>query len=345
MNAEWEQFLRDAGARIVDSEAQDFGDVDGERAASLSKAVLIDLSDIAIIRACGADALAFLNSQLTNDLGSLGADHHMLAAYCEPKGRVITLFRIWRDGEDLLLMMPAGLVQPVVERLRRYVLRAKVSLTTDESLIAFGFVGPETRAALGATSTVGPDQIFRSNRFTALAVPGITERFLLVAVYSARQELWEHLHRKASCAGTRIWRWHDIQAGLPTVLTATSEAFVPQMLNLDQLGGISFAKGCYPGQEIVARMHYLGKLKQRLYRLSVSTDKAPPPGTKIYAPDHGEQAVGTVVTAVSVEAGRVDLLAVVQIASAADDSIVLGRPDGPRLKVESLPANCAVAAG
>jgi folate-binding protein YgfZ len=133
------------------------------------------------------------------------------------------------------------------------------------------------------------------------------------------------------------WEWLDLQAGVPTITEPTREAFVPQMANLDLIGGLSFSKGCYPGQEIVARMHYLGRLKQRMYLAHVTTDAPPQPGDKLYSTDLGTQASGTVVNAAPSPTGGYDLLAVMQIESADQQAMHWKTPDGPVLEMLELP--------
>jgi len=335
MEDEWKAFLVGNGARVVDDIVLDFGNIAEERRAGLESAAIVDLSDYyAVIRAAGSDALSFLNGQLTNDLRSLDDRHHLLAAYCNPKGRAIALLRIWRDGDDWLLLLPASLAQAVCERLRQYILRAKVTLGVDTTLATFGVVGPKADTILQNAEGINVPsvgELIRTVESTILGIDGVVSRFLIVAPVAARQTRWLAYRRRAVASGLRLWRWHDVQAGQPTVLPPTSEAFVPQMLNLDRLGGIHFNKGCYPGQEIVARMHYLGKLKQRLYRLFLPGDAPPVPGTEIYAERFGEQSAGTVVDAVTMEDGRIDLLAVVQIANAESDTLHLASPHGPKL--------------
>jgi len=335
MEDEWKAFMVGDGAKVVDDLVLDFGNIAEERRASLESAAVVDLSDYyAVIRAAGADALSFLNGQLTNDLRSLDERHHLLAAYCNPKGRAIVLLRIWRDGDDWLMLLPASLAQPVCERLRRYILRAKVTLGVDSTLATFGLIGPKTDSVLQTieginTPSVG--ELDRADASAILGIDGVVPRCFIVTPVATRKDHWLAYRGHVLVSGLRLWRWHDVQAGQPTVLPPTSEEFVPQMLNLDRLGGIHFNKGCYPGQEIVARMHYLGKLKQRLYRLFLPGDAPPVPGTEIYAERFGEQSAGVVVDAVTIEDGRIDLLAVVQISSAESDTLHLASPHGPML--------------
>jgi folate-binding protein YgfZ len=150
--------------------------------------------------------------------------------------------------------------------------------------------------------------------------------------------LWRRLARQANPVGADCWSWLDIQAGVPEVLPETVEAFVPQMVNLEALDGISYKKGCYPGQEVVARMHYLGKLKRRMYRAHASTETVPAPGDNLYSPTETDQSVGKVVEAQPNPNGGVDLLAVIQIATAdAGDVRLAANDDGARLEFQDLP--------
>ncbi|MBI2289829.1 MAG: folate-binding protein YgfZ, partial [Betaproteobacteria bacterium] len=141
----------------------------------------------------------------------------------------------------------------------------------------------------------------------------------------------------AAPVGPAVWDWLDIRAGIPFITPATQDQFVPQMANLDAIGGVSFNKGCYPGQEIVARMHYLGRLKQRMYLASVAADEAPQPGDKLYSADTGEQSCGMIVNAAAAPDGGFDMLAVMQIESAQRGEVHWKSPDGPRLKFSDLP--------
>lgn len=144
--------------------------------------------------------------------------------------------------------------------------------------------------------------------------------------------------------GARCWAWLDIMAGIPTVYPQTSERFLPQAANLDLLGGINFRKGCYTGQEIIARLRYLGKLKQRMYRAHADTERVPEPGANLYGASAGAQAVGTVVDAQPSPQGGCDLLAVAYIDSVQGEALRLSEPVGPELALQPLPYALAESA-
>jgi len=206
------------------------------------------MNTLSTIAVTGADAFEFLQGQLTNDLNRLRAEDEILAAWCNPKGRVICLFRIARDGDDYLLSLPTELADAVVKRMTMFRFRAKVDLAVEQA----------TPAKLGIHGSV------------------------------------------------EDWRVDNLRKGIPEIGTAQSEEFTPHMLNLDLLGAASIDKGCYPGQEVVARTHYRGKTKRRMLRFESEIPVSA--GDKVLA---GDRAVGDVVNAIDN-----DLLAVVPLEKA-----------------------------
>lgn len=338
----WDEFLNHRGAHRRDGVVQHFGDPERERRAARDGNVLVDLSHLALIQAAGPDAKTFLNGQLTNDIQRIDASHSQLSAWCSPKGRMLALFRIFAGPDGYLMQLPAGMRDEILKRLRVYILRAKVTLTAaDEQFVRLGVAGPDARAiVLDATGVApeGEDACARSEIATVLRLPGFHPRFELLVPPERSQPLWEALRQRAVPAGEPVWTWHDIVAGVPTVLPETSDAFVPQMTNLDLIDGINFGKGCYTGQEIVARVHYLGRLKQRMYRLHVDdAANRPAAGAPVFAPERTGQATGNVVIASAAPAAGYDLLAVVHTSSIEAGELHLAAPDGPRLTIESLP--------
>jgi len=335
MQREWKAERISAGGKENGGRITDYGDAEAEVRAAAHQTTTCALTHLAVIRASGADAATFLQSQLSNDLLTLtGASQ--LSAYCTAQGRMIALFRIvpWRG--EFLLLLPDELQEMVLKRLRMYVLRAKVTLTLAEDWAVLGVSGEQAPEALSRAGLPAPTepQAALSGESIVLAIPGHTTRYLVLGP-------WETIKSHAAALGDApmigadAWSWLDIMAGLPTIGTATTEAFVPQMANLDLLNGINFRKGCYPGQEIVARTHYLGRLKQRMYRASLASDQAlPAAGTSLSAPNLPGQPAGTVVEAQRGPAGEIDLLAVVQISS--HDAGLVSCQDAP-LTFHDLP--------
>lgn len=340
----WREFLQSQGANYREGFVEDFGNPDAERRAVAASNVLVDLSHFALLSATGADAKTFLNGQLTNDIALLDATHSQLSAWCSPKGRMLTVFRVIPQSDGYLLQLPAPLHDDISKRLRMYILRSKVTLTSaDENYVRIGFAGPNAaervRAAVGTVPTE-TNGVARSGEHIVLALPGFHPRYEILCPPSDAQRVWQQLSADAVRAGAAAWTWHDIMAGLPTVLPETSDAFIPQMANMDLVNGLSFKKGCYTGQEIVARVHYLGRLKQRMYRAHVEASNAPKPGLAIYAGGQS-QSTGTVVSAAPSPTSGYDLLAVIHVESAEKGGLHLEHVDGPALSLEPLPYTLA----
>ena len=150
-------------------------------------------------------------------------------------------------------------------------------------------------------------------------------------------QILESLASEARNADPEWWDWLEIRAGVPVILPETQQEFVPQMVNLDLIGGVSFDKGCYPGQEIVSRMHYRGTLKQRMHLASIATEDRPQPGDKVYSPEFGQQACGAIVNAARSPEGGCDVLAVIQISSVERGDVRWNSLGGPPLKLSPLP--------
>lgn len=342
MLTQWESNLRASGARLSDGVVSDFGDSTQERQAAAAQDVIADLSEYALIQASGDEREAFLQAQFSNDIRLL-KDVTQLHAYCTAQGRMLAIFRAFARGDTIMLQLPRAIADATLKRLRMFVLRAKVTLErVDDRFARLGISGPGAAERLKALKLATPEVngAYTENDIAVLALPGRYPRFELVAEPERLAPLWQALAQHCRPVGAPVWRWLDIQAGVPNVFPPTLETFVPQMANLDRIGGISFTKGCYPGQEIVARMHYLGRLKQRMYAAhlaDIPAGSAPAPGDPLYAPDFGAQATGHVVDAQLAPDGGYDLLAVMQISSHDAGEIHWHTVDGPRLQLRELP--------
>lgn len=339
MTTEWQRFLDDAGATIVAGSVEGFGSAERETQAAVSGEVIADLSHRALIAVRGPDAEKFLQGQLTNDIRAVDAAHSQLSAHCNPKGRVLSLFRIFRCDETLYLALPETLLRPALERLRKYVLISKVTLEPETTLAQFGYsAAGDTRCLSGILKPLpeAVDGVSRAGAITVLRIAGPYPRYEFIGAPEALAALWTALQAHAAPVGAGPWELLDILGGVPVLHPQTVEEFVPQMLNLDHFAAINFKKGCYTGQEIVARTHYLGKLKRRMFRLHC--DGAPPaPGTPVFSTAHREdEAVGAVVAAQPAPGGGAAMLAVLQL-EASQGELRLGRIDGPRCLPQSLP--------
>ncbi len=301
---------------------------------------LCDLSLLSWLAVRGNDAESFLQAQLSNDLDILDGSHSQLHGYCNPKGRLIVVLRVARRPEGFVVQLPKTLSDRVSERLRKYVLRARVDIQSADNLRAIGFAGQRAAALLESDLGALPDAHcgFRLNDDVAIyRLPGSVPRLQVLGPEARVRSLRQKVAHELEVGAEWMWSLLDIRAGIPQIVPETTELFVPQMVNLDLVDGVSFKKGCYPGQEIVARMHYLGKLKQRMIRAEVTARARPEPGSKLYSPEYGEQSAGTVLQTERTGSDRFELLAVVQIAAYRKGALLLGAAAGPVLQPKPLP--------
>lgn len=328
-------WLTATGAMFEGSDIASFGDPAAESRAALEGDILVPLADRRVLRARGADADAFLQGQLSNDLRELSARRAQLSSYSTPKGRVLALFVLLRRPDAIWLETQASVAAATLKRLRMFVLRSKLTLDdAGDEAVALGLSGPNAASILAEAGLPAPEIVWGcidSGAITVVRRPGRDHaRYTLHGSAHALADVWPRLAAKARPAGTPAWRLLDLLAGLPAIHPETSEQHVPQMLNLDQLEGISFGKGCYPGQEIVARLHYLGSLKRRLF-VGHANAPAPARGTPVFAADGSStQPVGDVLDHAANPDGSHVIQLVLQL-SHRDAPLRLGAPDGPVL--------------
>ena len=342
MKTDWKTFLSDAGAEFEADKVAHFGNPVREQEVTLSGLVFADLSHLGVIAVYGADAESFLQSQFSNDISQLTETGTQLDAYCTPKGRILGLMRLFRQGETWYLRLPEDTLEAVIQRLRMYVMRADVTLEdVSDNFLRIGISGEAAVDELQTVmSDVPPeaDQLRHSGDITLLRVPGELPRFeAYISSLETASKLWDSLNVHGAPVGESAWRLLEIRDGLPNIFAATSELFVPQMTNLQLLNGVSFKKGCYPGQEIVARMQYLGTLKRRMYLGHVDTDQQPSPADSLFTGTDSEQAVGRIVDAQPHPDGGQLVLAVMQIKVAEAGDMHLGSAEGPLMVLEPLP--------
>jgi folate-binding protein YgfZ len=302
--------------------------------------VLVDLSFLSLIRVHGPDAQSFLQGQLTNDIRSVGPERSQISAWCTPKGRMLAIFRIFMRDDGYILQLPGSLQPEILRRMRMFVLRSKLVLEdASEALVRIGISGPNVARYIDQAGCRVPDAVdavVRDGPFSIVALPGPHPRFELIGPPEAARELWLKLVRVARPISPEAWAWLNIQAGLPEVLPGTVEALVPQMANLDLLEGVSFGKGCYPGQEIVARVKYLGRIKQRMFPARTGTPVCPSPGTTIVPSSGDGQPAGWIVDAQAAPDGGCDMLAVLTLEQRQND-LRLGESGGPQIEVSHSP--------
>jgi folate-binding protein YgfZ len=337
MNA-WTEFLSSQGAQLDDHIVASFGDSVGELTAAASQTVLADLSQFGLICLAGEEAQTFLHGQITNDLRAQNEKAAVFAGYLSAKGRMLANFLVMKRGEDILVMLPAALRESIQKRLSMFILRSKVKARdAGPEWVRLGVNGPDASAAL--TATLGYDlpeglmSMVHGQQTFVLRLGD--QRFDVFVQTEAAPALWQKLAASCQPVGAPAWDWLMVQAGVPMVLPQTQDHFVPQMANMEILGGVSFNKGCYPGQEIVARSQYLGKVKRRLFLAHVSSEAQP--GDELFSADLADQSAGQIANAAAAPGGGFDVLAVVHTSSVEAGDVRLKSRDGARLEFRPLP--------
>lgn len=334
--SDWSAFLKSRGANPGSpAGVADFGDPQAELAAARDGTIVADLSHNALLSIVGDDATAFLHGQLTNDVEKLPPGAAQWNGWCSAKGRLLATFLLLRRAEGYLAMLPAEHAPAVMKRLKMFVLRSRVAIEdASDRWVRIGFAGKRAAVLLGPHWGHAPDRMRSVEKDGAICIALDTWRFVILAAPSMAPAIWDRLSANGMQVGAAAWEWTNIRAGVPTIGAKTQEEFVPQMANFELIGGVSFKKGCYPGQEIVARTQYRGILKKRMVRAHVEGE-APQVGDPLRTAAFGDQEAGKVVNVAPSPEGGFDLLAVAQLEGieAAD----LRLADGRALRMLDLP--------
>ena len=329
-------FLSHHDIRVADDLIVDFGDYPAQCDAAERDAFLVDVADFGLLRVSGADAATFLHNQFSTNVTALAPGQGQHSTYNSPKGRMLASLFLWRDGNDtdapvFYVLLAADLVEVVRKRLSMYVLRAKVTLEDVSARYAFlGFCG-----ALDVQTLMPPKLHHTQTRNGVTYVALSPTRLLIVQPSETLPEHWRELGQQFPLAGRHLWRRAAILDGISLITAATADRLIPQAANWDALGGLDFKKGCYPGQEIIARARYLGRVKERMYLARCEDTAVFAAGTPLYSPTFGEQSCGMVINAAPDREGQI-MLASFQTA-AADSPIHVARPDGATLTLLPLP--------
>lgn len=339
MNPDWQDFLQQQHAHIEDSVAIDFGDAPAELAATQSATVLCDMGQFSMLKVSGEDAQTFLQNLLSSDVAEVSPLRTQASSLNTPKGRMLATFLIWQRDTDYFLHLPTSLVTSIHKKLSMYVLRSKVKIAdASAEHVCLGVSGPHAATLLQNIFGALPQQPLSMQQYADDSVIcGGPLRYQVNTTPQRAPELWQKLSAGARPVGSPCWDWLNIRAGVPVILPATQEQFVPQMVNFELLGGVGFKKGCYPGQEIVARMQYLGKLKRRMYLAHIESEIAPQAGDEVFSTEMEGQPSGMVVNASLAPGGGYDLLTVVQIESREKHEVHLKSLQGAVLQFQPLP--------
>ena len=282
MHPSWQSFLEQQGARFDEQgHIRTFGEEELERVLVKHGPVMTALSGHALIRVTGEDAQAFLQKQLTNDIEEVSNKTAQFSAWCDPQGHVLALFLVFMYERDYYLLFDASLKDAILKRLRMFVLRDQVELIdrSDElAIVGYGgdFGNLDLQRALDVKlketwgATLVPMEGLR--KIKAIKLPGPYHRYVLVGPVDQMEQAWQRLLVNADKTSITGWWLMDIAAGIPVVTAAVSGRFIAQMLNLDKLNVINFKKGCFPGQEIIARLHFRATVPKRMLKFHIEGD-------------------------------------------------------------------------
>jgi hypothetical protein len=342
MNPAWQTHLQKRHAVIQDGRVVHYGNAATELASAGSGIVIVDLSHFGLIGVSGEDAESFLQGQLSCDVRLANLSAAVYGSYCNPKGRMLASFLLWQNKGQYVMQLPAVLQAAIQKRLSMYVLRAKARLADiGDTLVRIGIAGGNADTLITRFLGNIPNRdlgIIHGEKGSVLRLG--QDRFELILSPEQGPEVWDRLNEAARPVGAPVWDWLQIKEGIPVILPPTQEQFIPQMANLDAIGGVSFQKGCYPGQEIVARAQYLGKIKRRMYLANIRPTTAGTPvkaGDELFSTDMGEQSVGMVVNATASPDEGFDVLAVIQTSSVEAGKVHWKTQNGPALEVMPLP--------
>ncbi len=339
MNSAWKIYLQNCNAIIENDCITHYGNAAIELETTKYSTALVDLSHLGLIYFSGEDAESFLQGQLSCDVKKIHPYLAQYGSYCTPKGRILASFLMWHDGINYVMQMPATLCTNVKKYLSKFVLRSKVQLIDNsETLVRIGISGNKARKLMEEILGTIPDShlgIIHNEQESILHLG--QDRFEIIAKPERAPKLWEYLSSGAVPVGSPYWDWLEIRAGIPVITPATQEQFIPQMVNLEMIGGVSFQKGCYSGQEIISRTQYLGKIKRRMYLGNIHSNTPIAAGDELYSAEIEDQPSGIIVNAAPSPDGGFDVLAVLQISSAVAGKVYWKTLDGPQLEIIPLP--------
>ena len=303
----------------------------------LQQGFITALHDVGVLEVSGENALDFLQNQLTTDLVALDEHHAQLSGYCAANGRLLATLLLWKTEDHILILLPQTLLASIQKRLQMFVLRAKVLIEDKSLTLAIIGMGATANSPLPLPAPAAAFELSPSFDGQIIHMPDVLGlfRYLWIGPHEQAPAVWSRVATLLPSCSPAAWHWTQIHAGLPQILEPTQEKFVPQMVNYELIGGVNFRKGCYPGQEIVARSQYLGKLKRRMQLASAEAGMVAP-GTEVFSSADPGQPCGMVVNAEIGPDGRLACLIEIKTELLGSD-IHLQTLDGTQLTFSTLP--------
>jgi len=302
---------------------------------------LVSLEDWALVSVAGADTVKYLQGQVTADIDAMSADQHVLCAHCDAKGKMWSNLRLFTRGDGMAFIERRNLRDAQLAEIKKYAVFSKITFTPDDDVVLLGVAGAEASSALSGLFTDLPNaekQVVQQDESTLLYFSLPAERYLLITSPEKAAQITEELGDKAQLNDSQQWLALDIEAGFPVIDTINSVQFIPQATNIQALDGISFTKGCYAGQEMVARAKYRGANKRALYWLAGNASQAPAAGDSLDL-QLGEnwRRTGTVLAAVQLAEGVLWVQAVLNNDLDAESVLRVREEEGSKLTIQPLP--------
>jgi len=330
MQKNWQDFLAQPSTATSDKLVLDIEKIKTIATRGLDENTYCDLSQFDVLTVSGEDAGEFLHAQLSSDVAALEINEAQLSSWCNIKGRVIVSFLLYRHHDHYYLLLEKEMTEQVHKRLQMFVLRSNVNIVNEsERLIRIGICGLSAHNQIEEFIQSKPEAISISLKIS----PNMS---IVVCPVDLAKELWSKLQISAQAIASENWSLYNILTGITWIGISESEEFLPQSLNMDLIGALSFDKGCYPGQEIIARMHFRGKLKQRLFLAHARIEKVPAHKTKLFIAETNAH-IGMVAKAFMNEAQSCMMLVVLDIELAESAAIHLDSDEGSLIEILPLP--------
>lgn len=337
MATDWKTYLTTQGAVYKEERLTGFA----KTPQALDENSVSVLSGHSFVKIDGTDRQKFLQGQISTHMLQLAAHQYSTGVACSPKGRMYTSFKIMDNGEDYLLTMNSGLTETTLDTLKKYAVFFKVNLTSQPEHVVLGLSGANIDTLLTNifpdSSLPGQNEVIKvSGNGYLIKVPGIRTRYELWLHQDDLPLLWPELTKELTPATEDFWALLNIESVIPELCQETIDKYIPQHLNQPSLGGVSFRKGCYTGQEIVTRMQNLGQQKSRCYWLSLESVEEPDINTRLYNSD-GKPVGEVIQRARNVENDNIELLAVIRIEAAEANDVFMDTEKSHQLQVHKIP--------
>ena len=332
------EFFLKKGMQVNTNGHTNFNSVLDECRVIFKEDVACPLLNLGIVKVTGADAASFLQSQLSNDINLINESLSQINSYCNPKGRIISVFRTIKLENEYFLFVQKNLSEKVIKRLAMYKLNANVEINdcTDDYCLMGLILQKNSNTFSDISLPQDYETAHTKDNLTSINISNLSQQFLFFFKRQYIDSFWDKFNKQLSLVGTSAWELYNISYGSADVFAETSEHFVPQMLNMDITGGVSFTKGCYPGQEIVARLHYLGEPNKRMYMINITSKKTFTPGTKLHLENNDSESCGEIVCVQPLSSSKSAALAVIRTKDISGKIIVKSQ-DNPIITVKDLP--------